>query len=432
VQRRGESSWRIRIYAGIGPDGRNRYVSRTVRGTRDDADRELARLLLEVGDGRHQGDESTTVAQLLEAWLPFAERDLAVTTRRDYRSCVSAHLKPRLGHVRLWQLRAVDLDRAYREMGEKVGPARVLKAHNIMRKALGQAVRWEWVATNVALSATPPSVTEKEIQPPSPELVRSLFEFAARQDPSLTTYIRLAAATCARRGGLVAIRWGDIDLDAGELAIGRARAVGGPGVGIVEKDTKAHATRRIALDVGTVTELREHRRRALERTMALGVRLADEAYVFAEDPEGRRVWRPDTASHRFVRISGRALLDDVRFHDLRHFVATQMLAAGEDPKTVAGRPGHKRVATMLDCYSHFVPARDRDAADPAWQASGLTPLGCYAGAGSSTAEIGHGMESGSSPARLARSNSSGVHTQSTSKSRPGWGPDTAVMTTWAP
>lgn len=363
IQQRGEGSWRLRVYVGRDPDGKKKYVQRTTRGDRGDAERALAKLLLEVGDGRHLGDESTTVGQLLDAWIEFAERDLAVTTVRDYRSCIDVHLRPTIGTVKLWQLRAVDLDRAYRELGKKVGAARVVKAHNIMRGALGQAVRWEWVATNVALSATPPRVTEREIDPPSGAQVKALFDLAARQDPALAVFVRLAAATGARRGELVALRWSDVDLEAGQLAITTALADGGPGAGIVEKDTKAHQTRRIALGAGTVTVLKDHRRRARERCLALGERLSVDAYVFCLDLLGEVSWRPDTASHRFTTIRARALLPKVRLHDLRHFAATEMLAAGEDPKTVAGRHGWKKVATMLDRYAHFVPARDRDAAD---------------------------------------------------------------------
>jgi integrase len=303
------------------------------------------------------------VAQLLDAWFEFAERDLAVTTRCDYRSVIAVHLKPGLGQVKFWQLRAVNLDRFYRTMAAEVGPARVVKAHNVMRSALGQAVRWEWVATNVALSVTPPRITEREIPPPQVSHVKRSLDMAEQQDPDLTTFVRMAAATGARRGELVALRWSDLDLEQGMVAISTALADGGPGVGVVVKDTKAHATRRIAIDQATVGVLRDHRRPARERAMAVGVRIREGGYVFARDFAGEVPWRPDTATHRFTTIRARGPAErgaPARPAALRNHRAARRRREPED----RGRPArHKRVATMLDRYSHFVPARDREAAD---------------------------------------------------------------------
>jgi integrase len=50
-------------------------------------------------------------------------------------------------------------------------------------------------------------------------------------------------------------------------------------------------------------------------------------------------------------------------HDLRHFVATTLLAAGVPISTVAGRLGHARASTTLNVYSHFIAATDHHAAD---------------------------------------------------------------------
>ena len=56
-------------------------------------------------------------------------------------------------------------------------------------------------------------------------------------------------------------------------------------------------------------------------------------------------------------------LPGVRLHDLRHYVATRLLSAGVDVRTVAGRLGHRNAATTLNVYSHFVPETDQQAAE---------------------------------------------------------------------
>ena len=68
-------------------------------------------------------------------------------------------------------------------------------------------------------------------------------------------------------------------------------------------------------------------------------------------------------SRKFKRLCEQEGVPDVRLHDLRHFVATQLLSAGVDVRTVAGRLGHRNASTTLNVYAHFVEQSDRRAAD---------------------------------------------------------------------
>ena len=94
-----------------------------------------------------------------------------------------------------------------------------------------------------------------------------------------------------------------------------------------------------------------------------GYSLAPDAYVFSYELDGSEPWRPDSATRRFVKLRNRLGLEGVRLHDLRHYVATRLIASGVDPRTVANRLGHASPTTTLSIYSHFVPEADRDAAE---------------------------------------------------------------------
>ena len=72
--------------------------------------------------------------------------------------------------------------------------------------------------------------------------------------------------------------------------------------------------------------------------------------------------RPDKVTGSFRRMADRLDLTHVRLHDLRHFAATRMLAAGVPVRTVSGRLGHADASTTLGVYAHFVDASDQDAA----------------------------------------------------------------------
>jgi integrase len=130
----------------------------------------------------------------------------------------------------------------------------------------------------------------------------------------------------------------------------------------VEKDTKTHQARRVTLDRATIEALSLHRQTAVDRATMCDVRFDEDGYVFTSDL-GRTPWFPDSVSRRFRRLALDVGLSGVRLHDLRHYVATRLLTAGVDVRTVAGRLGHRNAATTLNVYSHFVPEADRRAAD---------------------------------------------------------------------
>ena len=133
--------------------------------------------------------------------------------------------------------------------------------------------------------------------------------------------------------------------------------------GLVEKDTKTHQARRVTLDSATVAVLEAHYKNVVQRARMAQVELRPSALLFSRDGLGAEPWYPDSVTRRFRRLCDAAGLEGVRLHDLRHYVATQLLAAGVDVRTVAGRLGHRNAATTLNVYSHFVPEADRRAAD---------------------------------------------------------------------
>jgi integrase len=125
--------------------------------------------------------------------------------------------------------------------------------------------------------ARPGSAQARSARPP--EEVSGLLEAAYEADPDFAVLLWLAATTGARRGELCALRWGSVDLEAAELLILRNlfQAAGR----LVEKDTKTHAARRLALSDDSVGLLEEHRRHCAERAEACSVRLSEDAYVFS-------------------------------------------------------------------------------------------------------------------------------------------------------
>jgi integrase len=188
-----------------------------------------------------------------------------------------------------------------------------------------------------------------------------VIDTAEMRDPRLAPLLMLAALTGMRRGELCALRWTDVDLVRGELDVSRSIVVV-PG-GLAEKTTKNDRFRIVALDEVGVALMTHHRTVVEEWAKQAEVVIAPDGYVFSHAVDASKPFRPDNVTGFFTRVRDSLGLDDVRLHDLRHFTATQLIGAGVDVRTVAGRLGHSDPSVTLRVYSHALEERDRAAAD---------------------------------------------------------------------
>ena len=368
IRQRGSGSFELRVYGGTDPaSGKRRWLTRTVRGDRSAALRELKALAAHANIAPAVGAH-TTVAALLDQWFARGRASWSPTTVRNLASIVERHLKPGLGHILVGDLTTAIVDGFYSDLrsagridGKPLAVGTVRRIHSALHAALGQAQRWSWVFENVADHATPPRDEPAEMRPPTVGQVAQLLEFVAR-DPALHLYLTLAATTGARRGQLLALRWADVDLGGGSLSIQRSLVEGPDGPLLVP--TKTRRSYRVALDTASLELLRNHRQTT---STGGGVMALENRFVFSSDQEGSRPWSPNFVTKRFIRVRRAAGLDHFRLHDLRHFMATQMLDAGVPIPIVAARLCHARASTTLNVYAHAVPGGDRLAAEALWQ-----------------------------------------------------------------
>jgi integrase len=153
----------------------------------------------------------------------------------------------------------------------------------------------------------------------------------------------LAVVLGARRGELCGLRWRDVDLDNGEvfIASGVVRVAGRP---LIDKDTKTHTRRRVAIGSDTVELIKSYRLRQVQAALATGASLPPDAYVFSQKADGSKPASPDGVTHRFQQLAGR-LDGRARLHDLRHFTVSQLVADGVDWRTVSA--GHRPQGAAL-------------------------------------------------------------------------------------
>ena len=181
MRQRGDA-WQLRVFSGRDPvRGRKRWITKTLRGGKRVAQRELAVLVAEVDRGLVAGTDAT-MDDLIERWLELAAPDRSPSTLVQTRSAIRTHISPLLGPTKLKNLRPADLDRFYATLRKRPGrrsatlsPATIRRVYVIIHAALEQAVRWGWIAVNPADASSPPKVRPAAMTPPSPEGVARLL-----------------------------------------------------------------------------------------------------------------------------------------------------------------------------------------------------------------------------------------------------------------
>jgi integrase len=368
IYKRGKS-WRVIVYVGRDPVTGKQLRKGASAPTKAEAKLLEARLVTEAAAGQHRGDRKRTVAELLDRWFEWRQgvRPISPRTVDNYRRDMDWFILPVLGKLPVARLDAATLDRFYarlRKQGGKNGrplaASTVREVHAILSGALRQATTWGWITQNPARLATPPAVEKAKVRPPDVAQVAELLRVSMREDAELGLFLRLAVALGARRGELCALRWSHINFERGEILVAGS-VIYVAGQPLIEKDTKSHAERRVAVGAGTLELLRAHRVRAAE-ALSVGATLGPDAFVFSHVSDGGAPIRPDSVSHRFTALAKR-LNVACRLHDLRHFMVTQLVAAGVDWRTVSGRAGHADGHMTLGTYAHFQQAQDRQAAE---------------------------------------------------------------------
>jgi integrase len=228
----------------------------------------------------------------------------------------------------------------------------------VLHRSLALAVRWRLIPRNPCEAVEAPRPTPPEMRTWTAAQAHA-FQ-AGTADDELHALWRLALMTGMRRGELLALRWADIDLGRGALAVRRTLARGKDGLRVNEPKS-ASGRRAIALPASCVTALKRHQRRQTERMLKGAEAWRHDDLVF--DRGDGSLLHPNVAYETFRRRAARLGLPVIRFHDLRHTAATLALARGIHPKVVAERLGHRDVGLTLNRYSHVSMDMQREAAD---------------------------------------------------------------------
>lgn len=304
---------------------------------------------------------NVTIAEYLTQWVQAQTGQVSEKTASWYRWAVTKHLIPTLGNLRLSRLTAVRIDQLLRaKMDDGVGRETLRAIRITLGKAMGDAERKGLIEKNPVTLADKPRLARPDatLQVWVPEEISEFLHLI--DGDRMSALWRAAAMTGLRRSEVCGLQWSDVDLEEGVVLVRRAVVVD-RGRPVVKEPKTSRSRRTVDIDQGTVSSLREWRRRQIEERLRAGEAWAAEDWVFT-DQLGRRV-NPEWVGKRFRKLVERADLTPITMRQLRHSHATALLRAGVHPKVVQERLGHSSIAVTLDTYSSVLPTMQRDAVE---------------------------------------------------------------------
>jgi integrase len=368
VRRRGKV-WTFAIDVGADPaTGTRKRLQRSGFAKEGDATDAMQEAIRQLKQGTLVvGEVPTLAAFVRDEWLPGRHAAVRASTWASYRDTLEGRVVPRIGALRLDRVTPRHVGDLYAELltsggrDERRGPglsARTVSYTGmILTRVFGDAMKRGLIVRNPAEHVERPKVRDVEMSWWSIAEARAFL--AHVEGDRLVALWKMLLTTGMRRGEALGLRWADIDLDAGRLAVRRTLITVGYRVEWSEPKTEA-SRRVIALDPDTVQVLRGHRRRQFEERLALGVGYRDGDLVFATvtgDPV-----HPGSVSQSFDRLVTVAKVRRIRLHDLRHTAATTLLEQGVPLKVVTERLGHSSTRITADLYQHASETMQDDAA----------------------------------------------------------------------
>lgn len=367
-----DKTWEARIMIGRNANGNPKFKTFTSKK------RSVVAAKLAEYIANRNNEPLTSANYTVEKWLlqwfdNYVAINVKDSTKVSYEGIIKKHLIPQIGHIKLSNLKKVDIEMMYRTLLESgradgKGGLSVKTIHNVslvLHKALDEALKCEYIPKNPADAANSPThrsenSSKKAIDVLSKSEQQALM--AACGDDVYGVAILTALYTGLRKGELLGLKWSDIDFQAKTMTVQRqlnrlkdyspdAKAKTRLGL---QEDTKTESSHRtISLPNPLVEILLGHQRRQNTVKERWGKSYQDLDMVFARD-DGNYI-DPATFGDHYHKILNKAGLGHFTIHALRHTFATRALEAGVPIKVVSQILGHSGVQITMDTYSHVLP-----------------------------------------------------------------------------
>ncbi|MFE9273917.1 tyrosine-type recombinase/integrase [Paenibacillus glucanolyticus] len=345
--------------AGKDENGKRRQIKRRGFKTEKEAMKEMRTLLKQVDDHTYVKKNNIKYVDFLEGeWLSSKEYKLRTVTFKTYKSNIKKHITPYFQNQEMGKITTQMIEGFYGYLLKETGLSErtIQDIQKIVKSSFKTAVKRKYLSYSPAADAEAPKVPHKEMAVWNLDEAVRFLKIAEKND--LHIVFLLALSTGMRQSEILGLRWKDIDFEVGILRVRQTLSHDGKEL-IQDTKTKSSA-RTITLIERTLDDLKKHHKKIKQQKFAAGSHYEDHGLVICT--KVGKPLNPRNLLRTFYKIMKKADVPKIRFHDLRHTVATLMLARNINPKVVKEILGHSDIRVTLDTYSHVLPSVHKETA----------------------------------------------------------------------
>lgn len=380
IEKRGKNSYRLSCLAGYNLQGKPIKKTKTVHGTKKEAEIELAKFVADVQNGMVIEGKSLKFSEFTEIWKrDYGSKELAPSTYKRYCRMLETRLLPYFGHFYVNKIKPTDIMQFYDLLSKDTQLVRkkdndgnktlkplsgktILEHHRLLRAMLHKAVYWQVIVSNPAERVQPPKAKKPKRKYYDDDQCKILLENLEQLDEEQIKYktaIILTVFTGVRLGELMGLEWNDIDFRNGIVSINRSSQYLAD-TGVFTKVPKTESSiREVAIPDFVISLLEEYKLWYEEQKSLYGELWIDSNRLFVQ-ADGKPM-HPSTISKWFVKYVDQIGLPVINFHGLRHTNATLLIAQNIDVAVVAARLGHAQITTTFNFYVHPIIAHNKKA-----------------------------------------------------------------------
>lgn len=375
IQDRGNGSYLLVYHVGYDAKGKRIRKTRTIKAKNStEAKKKLAAFVTEIELGEYVAPSHTRLSDYVSVWRKQALKKLSPNTLETYTYSLDGRILPELGHYKMEDITHVHINEFLISLEGVLSSSTIKKQYNILSSIFKLAQKNEIIKHNPIEKAEIPSVTYKQGEVYNSEELKELFHLLSKENnKQMVLIIKMALKTGMRKGELLALQWNDVDFSTNTIHVNHSLSYTKDNGYMLKEPKTKKSVRKVAPPKKLMQELKKHI--ALKRTNRMESKELWEGgkYYFVFSSDLGKPLNLDAVNRWWTRFLDRVnkdlkkenkkTLKRIRFHDLRHTAATDLINKGANIHSISKRLGHANITTTLNIYGHYLEEADQKIAE---------------------------------------------------------------------